>query len=160
MESYRKDAEQHSALLAFNCEVVGGNISGLSGQQTLVLHLTGLLHARTGMHGHDHVAIVRSGNLPEDSQRQQHLLYAPLHVQRTLAAGATFCCCQKHAAALNTTMRCCKGVTLHHVAVHAGLLSLCVTDDLAYHFKQLTTAALCSFGSDGALVSSRQDEEA
>ena len=82
MESYRKDAEQHGALLAFNCEVVGGNISGLSGQQTLVLHLTGLLHARTGMHRHDHVAIVRSGNLPEDSQRQQHLLYAPLQVQR------------------------------------------------------------------------------
>ncbi|DBA91270.1 TPA: hypothetical protein ACH3X2_004037 [Trebouxia sp. C0005] len=28
MESYRKDAEQHGALLAFSCEVVGGNISG------------------------------------------------------------------------------------------------------------------------------------
>ncbi len=36
MESYRKDAEQHGALVAFNCEVVGGNISGLSGQQTAV----------------------------------------------------------------------------------------------------------------------------
>ncbi|KAL3156333.1 hypothetical protein ABBQ38_000651 [Trebouxia sp. C0009 RCD-2024] len=28
MESYRKDAEQHGAVVAFNCEVVGGQISG------------------------------------------------------------------------------------------------------------------------------------
>lgn len=57
-------------------------------------------------------------------------------------------------------MRSCKVVTLHGVAVYAEMLSLCVTDGLACHFKQLTTAALCSFGSDGAWVSSRQDEEA
>lgn len=82
MESYRKDAEQHGALLAFSCEVVGGNISGLSGQQTLLIHLTDLLHVRPGMHAHDHGAIARSGNLPEDSQRQQHLMYTPLQVQR------------------------------------------------------------------------------
>ena len=28
MESYRKDAEEHGAVVALNCEVVGGNISG------------------------------------------------------------------------------------------------------------------------------------
>lgn len=49
MESYRKDAEQHGALLAFNCEVVGGNLSGLSDQQTAVVHLLDLLHVRIGM---------------------------------------------------------------------------------------------------------------
>ena len=30
MESYRKDAEQHGAVVAFNCEVVGGDLSGES----------------------------------------------------------------------------------------------------------------------------------
>lgn len=28
MESYRKDAEQHGAVVAFNCEVVSGQVSG------------------------------------------------------------------------------------------------------------------------------------
>ena len=28
MESYRKDAEQHGAVVALNCEVVGGKVSG------------------------------------------------------------------------------------------------------------------------------------
>ncbi len=147
MESYRKDAEQHGALLAFNCEVVGGSLSGLSHQQTAVLHLLGLLHARTGIHWHDHVAIARSGNLPEDSQRQQHLLYAPLQVLQMQR--------QKLAAALDPAVRCCKVAALHGVAVHAGWLSLCVTDFLACICKQLTSAALCLFGSDGARVSSR-----
>ena len=80
MESYRKDAEQHGALVALNCEVVGGNLSGASGQQTAVLHPRGVRHARTGMHVYGHVAIARSGQLPEDSQRQQHLLYAALQM--------------------------------------------------------------------------------
>lgn len=65
-----------------------------------------------------------------------------------------------HAAALDTTMRSCQVVTLHGVVAYAEMLSLCVTDDLACHFKQLTTAALRSFGFDGASVSLRQDEEA
>ena len=39
MESYRKDAEQHGAVVAFNCEVVGGDMSGssLDGYQQIVL---------------------------------------------------------------------------------------------------------------------------
>ena len=32
MESYRKDAEQRGAVLALNCEVVGGNVSSMSSQ--------------------------------------------------------------------------------------------------------------------------------
>ena len=28
MESYRKDAEQHGAVVALNCEVIGGKVSG------------------------------------------------------------------------------------------------------------------------------------
>lgn len=28
MESYRRDAEQHGAVVALNCEVVGGKVSG------------------------------------------------------------------------------------------------------------------------------------
>lgn len=28
MDSYRKDAEQHGAVVALNCEVVGGKVSG------------------------------------------------------------------------------------------------------------------------------------
>jgi hypothetical protein len=107
------------------------------------------------MRGHDQVAIVRLSNLPEDSQRQQHLLYALLQVlqmqRHSRCRGNPYLLLCEHAAALDTTtVRCCKVVTLHGVAKHAGLLSLCMTDGLACHFKQLTTAALYVFGFDGA----------
>ena len=32
MESYRKDAEQHGAEVALNCEVIGGKVSGAGTQ--------------------------------------------------------------------------------------------------------------------------------
>lgn len=44
MESYRKDAEQHDAVVALNCEVVGGKVSGTAKHgKTCATHVPYLL---------------------------------------------------------------------------------------------------------------------